>query len=124
MGVSRACWQNCSQKASGGSFWAFLELAAKIVPRRFLGGSFSALLGLAGEMAFRKLLGSDLKHFQGWLTKLAFCCVVGDSSYRTLAFYGVLGDPSGSWRFVVGCCGCSVPMLARVPSCELILDRV
>ena len=103
MGIYKACCQNGSQEASGGLFFALLKLA--------------------GEMFLRKLLGRHLKHFQGWLTKFAFCGVVGDSSYRTLAFYSVLGDPSGSWRFVVGCCGCSVPMLARVPSCELILDR-
>ena len=96
---SCACLQNGSQEASGGSFWAFL--------------------GLAGKIALRVPLGAHLKHFQGLLTKFAFYGVLGDPSYKILAFYGVQGDPSGSLRFVVLCGGCSVPMLARVPSCVI-----
>ena len=49
LGTSRACWQYCSQKASGGSFCAFLALA--------------------GKMALRRPPGAHFGHFQGWLAK-------------------------------------------------------
>ena len=40
LGISKACWRNCFQEASGGSFLAFLGLARKMVLRNFLGGDF------------------------------------------------------------------------------------
>ena len=65
MSISRAGWQNGSQEAAGGSFWAFLGLIGKMALRRFLGGSFGAFLGLASKMALVGPLGIHFRHFQG-----------------------------------------------------------
>ena len=49
LGISGACWQNGSQEAFGGSFWAFL--------------------GPAGRMALRGPLGGHPGHFWSLLAK-------------------------------------------------------